>query len=144
MAAKDIITRMRESSSKLLQTEAEDLAKWKELKHTKECLELFLQFNLVRVTYRKKSGVMDTIVCTTNPAFIKIFSAKKPEDKKQFVHLPATPMRCDNKHAVALWDMMDNKLKTIPIDLWQIDNFIGITTDNVLILDEIAKKLLKI
>ena len=48
----DIIKTLRESNSLLLKAEAEDIAKWSKLRHTKSDLELFLQFNIAEIEFR--------------------------------------------------------------------------------------------
>lgn len=52
----DIISKMRRSRIKLLQTEAEDLAKWSKLSHTKEDLELFLNYNIAEMKFLASDG----------------------------------------------------------------------------------------
>jgi len=52
----DIISKMRSSGITLLQTEAEDLAKWSKLSHTKEDLELFLNYNIAEMKFLASDG----------------------------------------------------------------------------------------
>lgn len=138
----DIISRLRHSRVKLLQTEAADLEKWSKLQHIKEDLELFLQFNLAELKFKSRAGVEKHIVCTSNAALIKVFSAAVHEDKKKFARFASSGIHCKEKDVVKTWDLEKNKLKSVSLKDWQIVNFITISEKNILILDEVLHKLL--
>ena len=50
----DLIEKMASSGNKVLEAASNDLAKWSNLKHNKQDLELFLQFNLVHLKFKAK------------------------------------------------------------------------------------------
>ena len=139
----DIFKTLSESNADLLKAEAVDLAKWSKLKHTKGDFETFLQFNLAEIEFKKLDGEDTSIICTSNTALIEIFNTKKPEDKKKLVNFKSQGIRTKDLKLVMTWDLVENKFKTIPLNSWQIANFISITPENVLILDELINKLLK-
>jgi len=138
-----IIEKMKQSSSELLKAEGADLAKWSKLKHTKEDFELFLNFNIAEISYKTLEGEDRTMVCTSNAALIKVFSLVKESDKKKAMHLKTNGIRTKAKRSVDTWDLIENKRKTVSLNSWAIINFISITPKNILILDELMKKLLK-
>ena len=139
---KDLIDKMRHSRVELLKTEAQDIAIWSKLSHSKKDLELFLNFNLAESSYKTKSGVEKRIICTSNGPLIKIFSTLTKEKKRKYVKLVSPGFRCKEHDVVKTWDLENNKLKSVFLKEWQIMNFISIHEHNVLILDEVLHKLL--
>lgn len=74
----DLVEKMASSGNKVLEAAANDFTKWSKLKHTKQDLELFLQYNLVHMKFRPKgNATYKEIVCTSNNRFIKVFSTLK-------------------------------------------------------------------
>lgn len=74
----DLVEKMANSGNKVLEAAANDFTKWSKLKHTKQDLELFLQYNLVHMKFRPKGhSTYKEIVCTSNNRFIKVFSSLK-------------------------------------------------------------------
>ncbi len=139
----DIFKTLRESNAALLKAEAVDLAKWSKLKHTKGDLETFLQFNLAEIEFKTLDSGYTSIICTSNTALIKILDTKKPEDKKKLVNFKSAGIQTKDLKSVLTWDLVENTYKTISLNTWQITNFISITPENVLILDELINKILK-
>lgn len=139
----DIIKTLRESNSLLLKAEAEDIAKWSKLRHTKSDLELFLQFNIAEIKFRSLDGKDDSIICTSNIPLMKVLETKKPEDKKKIKDIKNNGIITKDLKSVLTWDLIDNKYKTISLNAWQITNFISITPKNILILDELINKNIK-
>lgn len=136
-----IIEKMQKSESQLLKQQAEDLAKWSKLRHTKQDLELFLQFNIAEIQFRAKQEIK-TILCTSNTTFMKIVAAKKVNDKKQLVDEKSNGIRTKDLTSVLTWDLIDKSYKTINLTSWQIINFISIFPSNILLLDEILNKVI--
>lgn len=134
---------MRESSSELLKAEGKDMAKWSKLKHVKDDFELFLQFNIAEIEFKTVDGKDDSVICTNNTALIKILDTKEPEDKKKLVKFRGPAIKSKDPKSVLTWDLVNNTYKTIYLKSWQIANFISISPDNVLILDELINKILK-
>lgn len=89
-------------------------------------------------------GADRTIICTSNTPLITILSTKKKADKKKFVNFKNPGIRCSDKHIVNTWDLEANKEKSINLKSWSIINFVSISPDNVLIIDEILQNLLKL
>lgn len=136
-----IIEKMQKSESQLLKQQAEDLAKWSKLRHTKQDLELFLQFNIAEIQFRAKQEIR-TILCTSNTTLIKIIAAKKVNDKKQLADEKSDGIRTKDLTSVLTWDLIDKSYKTINLTSWQIINFISIFPSNILLLDEILNKVI--
>ena len=136
-----IIEKMQKSESQLLKQQAEDLAKWSKLRHTKQDLELFLQFNIAEIQFRAKQEIK-TILCTSNTTFMKIVAAKKVNDKKQLADEKSDGIRTKDLTSVLTWDLIDKSYKTINLTSWQIINFISIFPSNILLLDEILNKVM--
>ena len=64
---KNLIEELANSNNDVLKLESKDLSKWSKLKHNKEDLELFLQFNLAHMRFRPHNAVvMKEMVCTSN------------------------------------------------------------------------------
>lgn len=139
----DIIKTLRESDSLLLKAEAEDIAKWSKLRHTKKDLELFLQFNIAEIKFRSLDGKDANIICTSNIPLMKVIETKKLEDKKKIKDIKNNGITTKDIKSVLTWDLIDNKYKTISLNAWQITNFISITPKNILILDELINKNIK-
>lgn len=136
------------SSNNLLQAEGSTLKNWAQLKHTKQDLTLFLAYNLAEIQFKTKDGLSRTIICTSNQALIKVFSLAKAEDKAKvkltkasFSSSSASKKGASN--LITTWDLHANSFKTIYLKDWLIINFITITEDNILTLDNIINQLLK-
>ena len=134
---------MRASGNKLLETEAQDLATWSKLKHNKQDLELFLNFNIGEIEFKTKSDEKATVIGTANTSLVKVFSAKKDVDKQKAAKLKSSGMRTKDSTSVQIWDLVENKPKTIMLSAWSIKNFISISEKNILVLDEVLRDLLK-
>lgn len=139
----DFIQQMRASGNKLLETEAQDLATWSKLKHNKQDLELFLNFNIAEIEFKTKSDEKATVIGTANTSLVKVFSAKKDVDKQKAAKLKSSGMRTKDSTSVQIWDLVENKPKTIMLSAWSIKNFISISEKNILVLDEVLRDLLK-
>ena len=139
----DFIQQMRASGNKLLETEAQDLATWSKLKHNKQDLELFLNFNIAEIEFKTKSDEKATVIGTANTSLVKVFSAKKDVDKQKAAKLKSSGMRTKDSTSVQIWDLVENKPKTIILSAWSIKNFISISEKNILVLDEVLRDLLK-
>lgn len=139
----DILKTLRESDSLLLKAEGADLAKWSKLRHVKDDLELFLQFNIAEIQFKTMSGKDASVICTSNAALIKILQTKELKDKQKLVKYRGPGIHTKDKKSVMTWDLVSDKYKTISLSSWQIANFISINPDNILILDELINKLLK-
>ena len=116
----DIIKLLRESDNKLAKAEAFDLATWSKLKHCKEDLELFLNYNIAQIRFKTKDGEESEIICTSNTTLIQIISAKYEKDKKKIVKLKSKGMKTPKMGSVMSWDLIDNKPKTISLKSWAI------------------------
>ena len=139
----DIVKLLRTSGNKLLETEAEDIQTWQKLKHNKEDLELFLNHNVAEIKFLKSDGSESKVFGTSNVALIKVFSAKKDKDKIKAKYLNSSGMRSKKSNSVEIWDLIENKQKTMILKSWQIENFITISEKNVLILDQVLHDILK-
>ena len=139
----DFIQQMRASGNKLLETEAQDLATWSKLKHNKQDLELFLNFNIAEIEFKTKSDEKATVIGTANTSLVKVFSTKKDVDKQKAAKLKSSGMRTKDSTSVQIWDLVENKPKTIMLSAWSIKNFISISEKNILVLDEVLRDLLK-
>lgn len=139
----DIIQLLRTSGNKLLETEAEDIQMWQKLKHNKEDLELFLNHNVAEIKFLKSDGSESEVFGTSNVALIKVFSAKKDKDKIKAKYLNSSGMRSKKSNSVEIWDLIENKQKTMILKSWQIENFITISEKNILILDQVLHDILK-
>ena len=139
----DIVKLLRTSGNKLLETEAEDLVMWQKLKHNKEDLELFLNHNVAEIKFLKSDGSESEVFGTSNVALIKVFSAKKDKDKIKAKYLNSSGMRSKKSNSVEIWDLIENKQKTMILKSWQIENFITISEKNILVLDQVLHDILK-
>ena len=116
---------------------------WQKLKHNKEDLELFLNHNVAEIKFLKSDGSESEVFGTSNVALIKVFSAKKDKDKIKAKYLNYSGMRSKKSNSVEIWDLIENKQKTMILKSWQIENFITINEKNILILDQVLHDILK-
>lgn len=139
-----VIDKMKSSKNKLLEAEAKGLDKWKKLKHTKADLELFLTYNIAEIQYKPKdANGFVKIVCTSNNRFIKTYSALKKKDKEKYQHSPFNGIKTRDTTSVMTYDLEEGTLKTVSLRAWEILNFITITEENVLVLDQLVRDCLK-
>lgn len=137
------LDKVKNTGNKLLEAELEGLSKWEKLRHTKDDLELFLNFNIAEIIYLTKDGHQKSIICTSNTPLINIFNTKKLADKQSFAKENSDGIKTKDRSSVDTWDLLENKRKTISLTSWQIVNFISISPDNILILDKIFNELVK-
>ena len=138
----DLITQMR-AGSKILQTEAEDLQKWSKLKHNKADLELFLAFNIAELKFKTVDGADASGIFTGNMPLVEVMQAAKATDKKKIAKKKAAAIRTKDPFSIDAWDLVNNKRKTVSLRSWQIVNFLTISQENILVLDEVIKQILK-
>ena len=140
----DLVERLLNSGNKVLEAAGKDISKWSKLKHNKEDLELFLQFNIVHLRFRPKGkAVMQDIVCTSDTQFIEVFSKLKASDKKTALKSKNKGIRTNDPKSVLTFNLIENKYNTVMLDFWDIITFLTITPDNIEILDSIANDMLK-
>ena len=141
----DLVEKLLNSGNKVLEAAGKELPKWKKLKHNKEDLEFFLQFNIAHIKYKPKgSVVIKDIVCTSNTKFIAAFSMLKESDKKQALkNTKNDGIRTKEKSSILTYNLLDNTYNTLDLSMWQIINFLTITSDNIEILDIVINDMLK-
>lgn len=74
---------------------------------------------------------------------VEVMQAAKATDKKKIAKKKATAIRTKDPFSVDAWDLVDNKRKTVSLRSWQIVNFLTISPENILVLDEVIKQILK-
>ena len=141
----DLIEQLAKSGNKLLEAAARDSEKWSKLKHNKQDLELFLQFNIAHLMFKPKGKTdMKEIMCTSNTCFIELFSKAKMSEKKKIIKAKKhNGIRTKDPKSVMTFNILENKYNTIYLDEWQLMNFINITPDNIEILDKMTNEILK-
>ena len=76
-------------------------------------------------------------------ALVKIISETKKQNKQKIAKkIDGKGIITKDPFSVDSWDLLDNKRKTISLKSWQILNYISISPKNVLVLDEVLKKIL--
>lgn len=140
----DIIQQLAKSGNKLLEAAANDMSQWQQLKHNKQDLELFLQFNLVNLRFKPKNKYsMQEIVCTSNTKFIEVFSKLKKSEKQKALKLKNAGIRTNEPNSVLTYNIVTNRYNTIDLTAWEIVNFISMTEDNIEILDDVLNNLMR-
>lgn len=143
--ALDLITQLKRSGEKLLETTAQGIELFSSLNHNKRDLELFLQYNLAELKFKPDAKKdFKTIVCTSNTRLIKVFQALKTfEKKKALASTPFSGIKTRNSSSILTFNLVDNKYNTVSLRAWEIRNFVTITEKNVEVLDVLLGDLLK-
>lgn len=140
----DLVEKMASSGNAVLEAAANDMSKWSKLKHNKQDLELFLQYNLVHMKFRPKGhAVMKEIVCTSNTRFIQVFSKLKESQKKAALKSKFDGIKTKDKDSVLTYNLIEDKYNTIDLSMWELVSFITMSEDNVELLDKVANEMLK-
>lgn len=140
----DIIQQLAKSGNKLLEAAANDMSQWQQLKHNKQDLELFLQFNLVNLRFKPKNKhSMQEIICTSNTKFIEVFSKLKKSEKQKALKLKNAGIRTNEPNSVLTYNIVTNRYNTIDLTAWEIVNFISMTEDNIEILDDVLNNIMR-
>lgn len=140
----DLIQKMLESKNKLIVAAANDMSLFKGLKHSKKDLETFLMHTIALIRYfPSNKHDFDTVACTSNTRFIKVFSALKDSQKKKLLTSKNGGLNSKDTGSVLSYDLVKNKYCTITLSRWEIVSFIAITEENIEILDKMANELLK-
>lgn len=116
----DLVEKLLNSGNKVLEAAGKELPKWKKLKHNKQDLELFLQFNIAHIKYRPKGAVvMKDIVCTSNTRFIAVFSMLRESDKKHALKKTREDgIRTKDKNSILTYNLLDNTYNTLDLSMW--------------------------
>lgn len=140
----DLVEKLLNSGNKLLEAAGKELSKWKKLKHNKQDLEFFLQFNIAHIKFRPKNNVvMQEIVCTSNTQFIEVFSKLKESEKKKALKSKNNGIRTKDPASILTFNLLKNTYNTVSLAMWEIVNFITITPDNIEVLDSFVNNLLR-
>lgn len=140
----DLVEKLLSSGNAVLEAAGKELPKWKKLKHNKQDLELFLQFNIAHLRYRPKNAVvMQDIVCTSDTQFIEVFSKLKESEKKKALRSKNSGIHTKDTNSILTFNLLENKYNTIMLDFWEIVNFLTITPDNIEVLDQYVNDMLK-
>lgn len=141
---KNLVEKLAASGNKILEAAANDMSKWSDLRHNKEDLELFLQFNLVHLRFKPKNKhSMQDIVCTSNTRFIKVFSEVKKSQKIKQLNVKIDGIRTKDPSSILTYNIIDAKYNTINLSSWEIINFISMTEENIEILDSVINDILQ-
>ena len=140
----DLVEKMASSGNKVLEAAANDIAKWSKLKHDKEGLELFLQYNLTHMRFKPRGhATWKEIVCTSNTRFIQVFSALKTSQKKKALRSRLDGIKTKDKTSVLTYNLLEGKYNTIDLSTWELLSFITMSEDNIELLDKVANEMLK-
>lgn len=127
-----IIEKMHKACPQL----AADISTWQKLRHTKKDLELFLEFNVAELEFKSLDGKDCKTLCTGSLALIDVLKACKPQLKEAAATKHRNGgMRSPNNSCVHVWDIVEMKPKSIPLESWQIAQFITLSESNLLMLD---------
>ena len=140
----DLVEKMANSGNKVLEAAANNLSKWSKLKHNKQDLELFLQYNLVHMRFRPRGhAVLKDIVCTSNTRFIAVFSALKEAKKKEALKSKFDGIKTKDPTSVLTYNLAEGKYNTVDLTMWKLVSFITMSEDNIEMLDKVANEMLK-
>lgn len=70
-------------------------------------------------------------------------SLKRKADKQKALKLKSNGIHTKDSTSVNVWDLVEDKMKTMSLKSWQIINFLTIREENILLLDEILHDILK-
>lgn len=145
MDIETFISDLKESKNKLLSGDAADLQRWDMLRHTKQGLETFLNFNIAKITFETAKKTESTIICTSNTTFIKLFSVAKASDVKKIAKIKSKGLISKQPNQVLTWNLLENKYCTIPLKSWYIHPFewVTISPKNIEVLHKVTNDLLK-
>lgn len=141
----NLIDKLKASGKEILEAQGKGIELWKNLKHNKHDLELFLQFNISELRFKPKDAKeFKTIVCTSNTRLISVFQALKEIDKKKaFKSTPFDGIKTKNSNSILTFNLIDNKYNTILLSAWELGSFLTITENNLLTIDALLCDLLK-
>ena len=71
------------------------------------------------------------------------FHLQKKKDKEKYQHSPFNGIKTRDTTSVMTYDLEEGTLKTVSLRAWEILNFITITEENVLVLDQLVRDCLK-
>ena len=143
--AESLIDQLKKSGKRVLEAQGESAELWTKLKHNKQDLEIFLQFNIAELRFKPKdSKDFKTVVCTSNTRLIKVFQAAKSLDKKKLLATtPFAGIKTKDPTSVLTFNLVDNTFNTVLLRAWELGSFITITEKNVEALDALLTDLLK-
>lgn len=146
MAIEEFIDILKNSKNRVLVSEANSLGKWSQLKHNKESLELFLNYNIAEIEFfSKKTKNLKRVLVCSNTNFIKAINAKSDSDKKKIIEsLPrthSTGLKNNSSVLTTSWNIMKNDYCTIPLNKWKIVNWIEINESNAELINDVIRDM---
>ena len=146
MTIDEFIDILKNSNNRILVSEASNLGKWSQLKHNKESLELFLNYNIAEIEFlSKKSRKLKRVLVCSNTNFIKAVNAKSDSDKKKIIkNIPSshsTGLKNNSSVLTTSWNIMKNDYCTIPLNRWKIVNWIEINESNAELINDIIRDM---
>lgn len=133
-----IIDELKRQDNAFLKNEAAGIELFRNLKHDKESLDLFLKHTVAEILTTSKKRLF----CTSNEMLVKKFSPIKMEGATM-AKVMRSPFETSPKHNTLTWDLVKNKYASISGNGWQILNFLVIDEANVELLHKTIIDLLK-
>lgn len=125
-----IIEQLKHSQNPVLTQEAANIEQFKDFKHNKTDLALFLKCNLTEIAIPKLN-----LCCTSNPliveGLIKLDKTVNPKLIKYFYDITGD---VQHKRGILTWDIIRKKVVTIRSSEWTITNFITIKPENQILI----------
>lgn len=144
----DFIKILSESNNKLLVSNSETMTEWSKLKHNKEGLELFLNYNLAEVYFEDNEGTLKKVIACSNTSLIKMFSLKRESSGykstvRKLAGMKSKGIHNKEKTNVLTWNFLKNDYCRINITkTWYLGQWITLSENNVVILNETMKDIL--
>ena len=135
MTAQTFIKLLKNSKNKLLEATSEDIMDWSKLKHNKECLELFLSYNIAIVKFNG-----DEYLVSSNLPLLSYLDRQRIVKNKNRVArvMSSSPrysklLKSKNQEIVRTWNLITNNKVEIPMNsTWSIvaPKWIGVNSSN--------------
>ena len=132
------VEKLKESDNDLLKNEAKGIELFRNLKHDKPSLEIFLENSVAEILTSSRK----ILICTSNEQLVKKFSPNKVVGAP-VKQVQNSIFKTSSRHNALTWDLIKNKYASIAGNSWQILNFIVIDESNVEILHRTIEDLLK-
>ena len=136
--------RLKKPGYALLEAELKTKNVFKGFKRTKSDLETLLTCAICVLEFTPKGKRAKRMLCCSNVRFVNVFKSAKKKDAKKALTSPYTGMKTKDPMTVMTYDLVEGKIKTIPIlpNTWYVPHAWMFSVETVPAIAPLVKECL--
>lgn len=147
MDTNEFIEKLNRSDNSFFEAMADDVGLLSRIPHNKSGLERFLENYISEVVFKDSKGVTKTVIACSDNRLIKMFALKRnsayEKNISDIIAMNVTGIHSKSPFHVLSWNLLKNDYCKIPLKAWRIGRWIRISKDNIAIINEAVRDILK-